>query len=387
MLQSDYKGTLHFLHLHFAVGKSTFTEIFMTSSSHPAAPLLRVLQDCILPALEYSLHSRFVIARTQRRQLLLPPDMRAVPLKLRGRRVAVRSPRDFQRAVLLTARWPQDGMHEYRIPKLVIVVEGKAGLRCGDYVLQCPAGTVALIPPGVPHTNASVSHLETLPPDIRRCSILGLTPIMSGLACRMCHAIGEEHLSRMPGEKVFLHRPQVLQLFYMLAEEANRNTAKTDNALVFESLLISLLRTVLRDIQEEDFLLQDVPPHEEDERSLVSDPLERAMQYLNTHYANPLKLDDVARQFFMSRAQFTRKFRERTGQSFLEFLNAKRLQQARQLLVETDWSAVMIAQYVGYGASAYFHRIFLRETGMSPMQFREQARSSTEKREWEKVSD
>jgi len=346
----------------------------ISKNKHPAAPLLRTLQDCILPALEWNAGARIVIARARRKLLKLPPSVLAVPLQRQGQRVAVRSAPDFQRAVLLAAKWPRDEMHELRVPKLMVVTEGLAGFRAGDYVLQCPAGTVVFVPPGVPQSNGKSSHLETLPPENRRCSLFWITPMMSGLACRMCHTAGEEHLSNLEGEKVFLHHPQILQIFYLLAEEVSERCAMP----VIESLLLTLMRMVLRDIQEKQFLLQEVPPHEGG--LLVNDPLGQAIQYLDTHYAQPLTIDGVSRRFFMSRAQFTRKFRERTGQSFLEFLNVKRLQQACQLLVETGWTAVMIARYVGFGSSIYFHRLFLRKMKMSPLQFREQYRKGRKSR-------
>jgi AraC-like DNA-binding protein len=283
--------------------------------------------------------------------------------------VAVRSAPDFERAVLLAAKWPRDNLHELRVPKLMAVVEGTTGFRAGDYILQCPAGTVVFLPPGVPQSDGRISHLETLPPEVQRCSLLWMTPMMSGLACRMCHTAGEDHLSNLEGEKVFLHHSPILQIFYLLAEESTQRCSMP----VFEGLLLTLMRMVLRDIQEKQYLLQEVPPHEEGSSSM-DDPLGQAIQYVETHYTQPLTIDEVARRFFMSRAQSTRKFRERTGRSFVEFLNAKRLEQAARLLTETDWTAVMIARYVGFASAVYFHHVFMQEKAVSPMQFREQSR-------------
>lgn len=344
----------------------------MSSVNHPAAPLLHALQSGVLSSLEQSVQEHFVIVREKHKQLVLPVNIKAVPLKRRGRRVAVRTSKTFERAVLLSARWPADGMHELRIPKIVAVVSGQAGLRAGDYVLQCPAGTVVFLPPGVPHTDNTFTHLETLPPEIRRCSLLWITPMMSGLACRMCHAEVEEHRTGVQGEKVFLHRPQVKQLFNLLAEEVENQLATNyeADAGVMESLLLSLLRTMTRDITREQFLLQEVPPHEQDEYSRDGDAMEQAISYLNTHFAASLTLDEVARRFMYSRADFTRKFRARTGASFLQYLNARRIEQACTLLRDTDWTAAMIAHYVGFASPAHFHRLFMRATNQTPMVFR-----------------
>jgi len=193
----------------------------------------------------------------------------------------------------------------------------------------------------------------------------------------MCHCKGNQHISAAQGEKVFLHRPQVLQLYNMLTEvsedassEQLNEIARKVNMPVFESLLLSLLRTIRRDIFEQNYLLQEVPPHEAEGQTSDGNSIEQAVQYINGHYASPISLDEIARRFLMSRALFTRKFREHTGQSFLEFLHARRLEHACQLLMETDWTAVMIARYVGLGSAAYFHRLFMREMQVSPMQYR-----------------
>jgi two-component system response regulator YesN len=167
-----------------------------------------------------------------------------------------------------------------------------------------------------------------------------------------------------------------MQLFNLLAEEVENQSVgnnESPDALVLESLLLCLMRALWRDIAGRRFLLQEIPPHESAEYSTSGDPLDQAIQYLSTHFAGPLVLDEVARRFLFSRADFTRKFRERTGQSFLEFLNARRLEQARKFLSETDWTAAMIAHYVGFASPAHFHHLFRRETGQTPMEFREAA--------------
>lgn len=125
-------------------------------NSHPAAPLLRVLQGGVLEALERDTRAHFGVARAKRKQLVLPDGVAAVPLILRGKRLAARNTNPFERAVLLSARWPDDGMQELRIPKIVIVARGWAGLRAGNYVLQCPTNTVVFLPPGVPQTDSTI---------------------------------------------------------------------------------------------------------------------------------------------------------------------------------------------------------------------------------------
>ncbi len=349
----------------------------MSVTTHPAAPLVRLFQDRILPQLESSRGSNFVVMRARRQELVLPPAITAVPLALQGKRVAVRNAPVFARAAQLAARWPRDGLQELRIPKMTAVAAGQAAIRAGNYVLQCPVGTLLFLPQGVPHTDSTFSHLETLPPEVEHCSLLHFTPMISGLACRMCHSTQQEHHASRQGEKVFLHRPQILQLFYMLAEEIGHEPQKISPASeqVINSFLSTLMHSITRDLLDQQFLLQEIAAEENMENMLSASSIEKAVSYINVHYAGPLSLEEVARRFFFSRAQFTRKFRQHTGQSFLEYLNARRLEQARKLLVETDWTVVMITRYVGYTSPTYFHRLFLREIGMTPLEYRERQRN------------
>lgn len=56
----------------------------------------------------------------------------------------------------------------------------------------------------------------------------------------------------------------------------------------------------------------------------------------------------------------------------LEYLMQYRLEQARLLLLKTDWSMARIAEEVGFGYASYFSRCFTSRNGITPLQFRKQ---------------
>jgi AraC-like DNA-binding protein len=63
-------------------------------------------------------------------------------------------------------------------------------------------------------------------------------------------------------------------------------------------------------------------------------------------------------------------FRQEVGTTPIKYLQRYRVNRARQLLAESDKSIAEIARIVGFSDSGYFSRIFHRETGVSPEEFR-----------------
>lgn len=96
----------------------------------------------------------------------------------------------------------------------------------------------------------------------------------------------------------------------------------------------------------------------------------QAMAYMQMRYAEPLSRQEVADHVGLSDDYLTSCFRKELGLTPVAYLNRYRVQQARQLLKSTHKSITEIALDVGFSGSSYFSRIFRRETGMSPEEFR-----------------
>ena len=94
--------------------------------------------------------------------------------------------------------------------------------------------------------------------------------------------------------------------------------------------------------------------------------------YINTHYKNPVHLENVAELFFLSPAHLSRSFRKVTGFTFTEYLNQVRIKEAKQLLANPSLSLTYIAHEVGYQSSTHFSRVFRSVCFLSPREFRKQ---------------
>ena len=97
-----------------------------------------------------------------------------------------------------------------------------------------------------------------------------------------------------------------------------------------------------------------------------------AVAYINEHYADcDLKLPDVLEHLGVSRSYFSTVFKEKTGQSFVEYLTNLRMEKAKEYLRETGLCTYEIADRIGFADPHYFSLTFRRRTGMTPRQYRE----------------
>ena len=83
-----------------------------------------------------------------------------------------------------------------------------------------------------------------------------------------------------------------------------------------------------------------------------------------------IKLRDLAKQFDLQPIQLTRRFQKAFGISPSSYLYTIRIEKAKSLLIETDYTIDHIARLCGYHNGFYFSRIFTQYTKMNPSVFR-----------------
>jgi AraC-like DNA-binding protein len=98
--------------------------------------------------------------------------------------------------------------------------------------------------------------------------------------------------------------------------------------------------------------------------------LNRAKDYIDSCYAEPLNLSTVAKTACLSEHHFLRLFRQVFRTTPHRYLTEKRLQTARSLLEKSDHSIMEICLSVGFENHSSFTRLFRRRFGHSPQQLR-----------------
>lgn len=95
-----------------------------------------------------------------------------------------------------------------------------------------------------------------------------------------------------------------------------------------------------------------------------------ALKYMEEHYREKLKLQDVADQVYVSQWHLSKLLNRYKEQSFSDILNNIRIEKAKELLKDPSLRIGDIADMVGFLDMAHFSRVFKRQTGLSANEYR-----------------
>lgn len=100
-----------------------------------------------------------------------------------------------------------------------------------------------------------------------------------------------------------------------------------------------------------------------------------ARRYFQEHYNEDINIEEYALSRNMSVSYFLKKFKEVTTKSPMQYILAIRINNAVSLLESTDYNVTEISTIIGYDNPLYFSRIFKKQKGVSPSDYRKQLAS------------
>ena len=189
------------------------------------------------------------------------------------------------------------------------------------------------------------------------------TPMLDAINRMFGETSPEKMLTNVAG---ILHLPAddrgyVLDLLRSLTKEMQQK--KYGNETIIRCILAELLTFIVRRTVEE--------PSEQWENSETKNAkiLEIA-NYLVAHSAEKIVLDELAERFSISKFHLCRTFKDVTGFTISEYVNASRVMRARELMLTTKLSIAEVAKEVGFESSTHFGKVFKQQMGKTPMYFR-----------------
>jgi AraC-like DNA-binding protein len=99
--------------------------------------------------------------------------------------------------------------------------------------------------------------------------------------------------------------------------------------------------------------------------------IEKTFEYMNKNFDKAITLSEVSRLANMSDVSFSRFFKQRTGNTFIDSLTEIRLGHASRSLIESTNSVAEVAYHCGFNNISNFNRIFKKKKGCTPREFRE----------------
>ena len=96
----------------------------------------------------------------------------------------------------------------------------------------------------------------------------------------------------------------------------------------------------------------------------------KVKRYVKDHLADDLTVSGLAEIMHFNPQHLARSFKAETGRSILEYISTERIEAAKKLLLETNIPVKDVAALVGFPDYSYFTRVFKKETGKSPRQYR-----------------
>ncbi len=102
------------------------------------------------------------------------------------------------------------------------------------------------------------------------------------------------------------------------------------------------------------------------------DMLENIQSYIKQHFKDDLSLESISNQVNLSPSYFSKLFKEKTGQTLIDYLSKVRIKKAKEYLNTSDLSLKEICFEVGYHDPNYFSRVFKKYERVSPRQYRQE---------------
>ena len=103
---------------------------------------------------------------------------------------------------------------------------------------------------------------------------------------------------------------------------------------------------------------------------ILQEQIESAVVYFNENYNTKISIEDYAKELHISTNWFIHNFKQYMGISPAQYILSLRIMNAQNLLERGVYNIREVAEVVGYENPLYFSRVFKKEVGLSPTEYR-----------------
>lgn len=250
-------------------------------------------------------------------------------------------------------------LHRHDAWELYYVVHGQGNRMAGDTLQPFAAGDVALIPPSMLH------RWEYAPGSADKDGCIRyLMVAFSHSLVERCMEVFPELRNRLTGVMF----PTDALKYGPESSRAIRRILSEMNELDELGRLSAMFRLLPVIFTSPDHTFAGKPMRiERDVRRM-----QQICAYVMAHYVHAIALDDIAAEVGMNRSAFCSYFKRCKGMTFSQFVTQYRLNTACELLKHSQANVSEICFKVGFNDLPHFVRVFTKNNGISPSQYRKQ---------------
>ncbi|MGG1880049.1 MULTISPECIES: AraC family transcriptional regulator [Paenibacillus] len=239
-------------------------------------------------------------------------------------------------------------IHDYC--EIIYIVEGTGTFRIGGKSYEVRPGDVAVYNAGVPHEEFSSSSEP-------------FKLIYCGVSHVHIEGVPLGHLLPASVEPVVPCEKYAYKVESYLSEILQECDSQV---LGYETLSSNLLMSLITLL----YRIIDVK-HPFDPLKDKNEITVRTKQFIDKNYTRSITLKEIADTLYVSQHYLSHLFKKELGDSPVNYLIKRRIEEAKRLLRDSDAPIHEIAFRVGYGNDKYFSMLFKKVTGQSPSAYRD----------------
>ncbi|WP_219835663.1 AraC family transcriptional regulator [Paenibacillus sp. R14(2021)] len=239
--------------------------------------------------------------------------------------------------------WQPQQMPEFY--RLWFIQEGSGGLRLNERSVELKPGQLLLLPPGAVQSFGS--------------------NFADAVGLHWCHfraSIGDMELFDLLNLPICVMPEEQEHLTWLFQRliEAYRSTLIT-RELRIRAVLFAILASYLDYVEISEDSIRRIEPIEK---------IDRVLEYIEQHLSEAISVEDMARLAFLHPNYFIGYFKNIVGFAPTQYVNIRRLERAKKLLEQEEYSISEIARQVGM-QNYYLSRQFKHYTGLTPSRYKQ----------------
>ena len=255
-----------------------------------------------------------------------------------------------------TIKIPQTDMHYHHAYEVYYVLDGEREYFIGDKFFRVKTGDLVWVPKDMLH----------------RTDGKGATRFLLFFK----ESFLQEYLSENAVRRLAINEPFVFtagedvakelkEMFFSMLEEFNKGKNPEEG---FDAFLLS------KKLSDLLFFISTNKNYYTDINTALDERMHLIVKYINGNYPYVLGLQEIADKFGITKNHFCHAFSKAMGVTFITYLNTIRIKAACDMIKRDEDTLLEIANKCGFCSPHYFYRVFKREKGMSPSEYRNQFR-------------